>query len=166
MREGQSDLPGSHIGQHSPLISYSALLQVGTQGTMFMMRRSSIANRWLNIHILGELVQRWSFCRYILKHIRYWGKKNRSVETTAANNGQKKKLALKSQERCRWTRQALMVQTQLKTKPRRTLLKLNSKGWSEPLAIYSCSIMQCKLCLPRETELAVYNISTSPFASM
>ncbi len=45
--------------------------------------------------------------RYILKHIRYWVKKNPSVETTAANNGQKKKLALKSQERCRRTRQAL-----------------------------------------------------------
>ncbi len=29
---------------------------------------------------------------------------------------------------------------------------------------YSCFIMQ--LCLPRETELAAYNISTSPFASM
>ncbi len=49
-----------------------------------------------------------------------------------------------------------MVQTQLKTRPRRILLKLNSKEWSEPLAIYSCSIMQCKLCLPRETELAAY----------
>ncbi len=49
-----------------------------------------------------------------------------------------------------------MVQTQLKTRPRRTLLKLNSKEWSEPLAIYSCSIMQCKLRLPRETELAAY----------
>ncbi len=49
---------------------------------------------------------------------------------------------------------------------RRTLLKLNSKEWSEPLAIYLCSIMQCKLCLPQETELAAYNISTSPFASM
>ncbi len=36
--------------------------------------------------------------RYILKHIRYWVKTNRSVETTAANNGQKKKLALKSQD--------------------------------------------------------------------
>ncbi len=33
--------------------------------------------------------------RYILKLIRYWVKINRSVETTAANNGQKKKLALK-----------------------------------------------------------------------
>ncbi len=33
--------------------------------------------------------------RYILKHMNYWVKKNRSVETTAANNGQKKKLALK-----------------------------------------------------------------------
>ncbi len=30
-------------------------------------------------------------------------KKNRSVETTAVNNGQKMKLALKSQERCRRT---------------------------------------------------------------
>ncbi len=49
-----------------------------------------------------------------------------------------------------------MVQTQLKTRPRRILLKLNSKEWSEPLAIYSCSIMQCKLCFPRETELAAY----------
>ncbi len=29
-----------------------------------------------------------------------------------------------------------MVQTQLKTKPRRILLKLNSKEWSEPLAIF------------------------------
>ncbi len=30
----------------------------------------------------------WSIVlRYILKHIRYWVKKNRSVETTAANNG-------------------------------------------------------------------------------
>ncbi len=33
--------------------------------------------------------------RYILKHIRYWVKKNLSMKTTAANNGQKKKLALK-----------------------------------------------------------------------
>ncbi len=39
---------------------------------------------------------------------------------------------------------------------RHILLKLNSKEWSETLAIYSCSIMQCKLCLPRETELAAY----------
>ncbi len=71
----------------------------------------------------------WSIVlRYILKHIRYWvKKKKRSVETTAVNNGQKKKLALKSQERCRRTWQTLMVQTQLKTRPRRTLLKFNSK---------------------------------------
>ncbi len=27
---------------------------------------------------------------------------------------------------------------------------------------YSCSIMQCKLCLPWDTKLAVYKISTSP----
>ncbi len=29
-----------------------------------------------------------------------------------------------------------MVQTQLKTRPRPILLKLNSKEWSEPLAIF------------------------------
>ncbi len=97
------------------------------------------------------------FLHYILKHMNYWvKKKNRSVETTAVNNGQKKKLALKSQERCRRTRQALLVQTQLKTKPCHILLKLNSKEWSESMAIYSCFIMQCKLCLPWETELAAY----------
>ncbi len=85
------------------------------------------------------------------------------METTAANNGQKNKLALKSQDadadadadadgqdRRYWCR------PNWKPKPRRTLLKLNSKEWSEPLAIYSCSKMQCKLCLPRETELAAY----------
>ncbi len=38
---------------------------------------------------------------------------------------------------------------------RRILLKLNSKEWSEPLAIFML-YMQCKLCLPRETELAAY----------
>ncbi len=38
----------------------------------------------------------WSIAlRYILKHTSNWVKKNCSVETTAANNGQKKKLALK-----------------------------------------------------------------------
>ncbi len=53
----------------------------------------------------------------------------------------------------------IMVQTQLKTKPRRILLKLNSKEvnpWP-----YLSSIMQCTLCLPRETKLAACKISTS-----
>lgn len=45
MSKGQSDVPGSHIGQHSPLISYSALLQVATQSTVFMMRRGSSVDR-------------------------------------------------------------------------------------------------------------------------
>ncbi len=58
-----------------------------------------------------------------------------------------------------------MVQTQLKTKPRRILLKLNSKEmkWT-PGHIFM--LYYAVLCLPRETELAAYNISTSPFASM
>ncbi len=59
----------------------------------------------------------------------------------------------------------LMVQTQLKTKPRHILLKLNSKEmkWT-PGHIHAllCSVS----CLPRETELAAYKISTSPFANM
>ncbi len=48
-----------------------------------------------------------------------------------------------------------MMQTQLKTKPRRILLKLNSKEmkWT-PGHIYA--LLWCKLCLPRETELAAY----------
>ncbi len=54
----------------------------------------------------------------------------------------------------------LMVQTQLKTKPRHILLKLNSKEmkWT-PGHIHAllCSVS----CLPRETELAAYKISTS-----
>ncbi len=73
--------------------------------------------------------------------------------------GRKKKLALKSQERCRRTRQALMVQTQLKTRPRRTLLKLNSKELSEPLAIFMLYYAVLAV-LASETELAAYNIST------
>ncbi len=48
-----------------------------------------------------------------------------------------------------------MVQTQLKTRPRRILLKLNSKEmkWT-PGHIHAllCSVS----CLPRETELAAY----------
>ncbi len=64
---------------------------------------------------------------YILKHINYGVKKNnRSVETTTVNNGQKKKLALKSQKDADG-HDRQMMQTQLKTKPRHILLKLNSK---------------------------------------
>ncbi len=65
--------------------------------------------------------------RYILKLIRYWVKKNRSVETTAANNGQKKKLAQKITRKMQTDMTGVMLQTQLKTRPRRILLKLNSK---------------------------------------
>ncbi len=54
----------------------------------------------------------------------------------------------------------IMAQTQLKTKPRRILLKLNLKEIKRtPGHIYA--LIQCKLCLPRETKLAAYNISTS-----
>ncbi len=53
-----------------------------------------------------------------------------------------------------------MVQIQLKTKHRRILLKLNSKEWSEPLAIF---MLYYAVLAVRETELAAYNISTSTF---
>ncbi len=112
----------------------------------------------------------WSIVRcYILKHIHYWVKKKkiRSLETTAVNNGQKNKLALKSQERSWRTRQALWCRASWKPDP--VILfcwSWTRRKWSEPLAIYSFSIMQCKLCLPCETKLAAYKTSTSPFASM
>ncbi len=68
--------------------------------------------------------------RYILKHIRYWVKKNRSVETTAANNGQKKKLALKSQNADADTDtdgHDVNGADPAENQTRRILLKLNSK---------------------------------------
>ncbi len=37
-------------------------------------------------------------------------------------------------------------------------VELKGMKWTWP---YVCSIMQCKLCLPWETELAAYKISTS-----
>ncbi len=74
----------------------------------------------------------WSIVlRYILKYINYWVKKKKknmsTLETTAANNGQKNKLALKSQKKMQTDKTGFVLQTQLKTKPRRILLKLNSK---------------------------------------
>ncbi len=54
----------------------------------------------------------------------------------------------------------VMVQTQLKMKPRRILLKLNSKEmkWT-PGHVYA--LLCCVLPRPRETKLAAYKISTS-----
>ncbi len=106
----------------------------------------------------------WSIVlRYILKHIRYWVKKNRSVESTAANNGQKKKLALKITRKMQTdVNGADPAENQTLSYSAEVELEGNEVNpWP-----YSCSIMQCKLCLPRETELEAYNISTSPFASM
>ncbi len=71
------------------------------------------------------------------------------METTAVNNGQKKKLVLK----IRWKMQTDKTGVN-GADPAEN--QTPSYKWSEPLAIYSCSIMQCKLCLPRETELAAY----------
>ncbi len=76
------------------------------------------------------------------------------METTAANNGQKKKLALKSQERCRRTRRYAADPAENHTPSYSAEVELEGNEvnpWP-----YSCSIMQCKLCLPRETELAAY----------
>ncbi len=56
----------------------------------------------------------------------------------------------------------IMVQTQLKMYSAEVELEGNKVNpWP-----YLCSIMQCKLCLPRETKLAAYKILTSPSASM
>ncbi len=102
----------------------------------------------------------WSIVlRYILKHIHYWVKKKFSLEGSAVNNGQEKKLVLKLQERCRRTRYALWCRPSWKPDP--VVFCWSWTWWklSEPLAINSCSIMQCKLCLPQETELAAYKIS-------
>ncbi len=64
------------------------------------------------------------------------------METTAANNGQKKKLPLKI------TRKMQMDKT-----------GINGADPAEnqtPSYSAEVDIMQCKLCLPRETELAAY----------
>ncbi len=88
------------------------------------------------------------------------------METTAANNGQKKKLALKIIRKMQTDKTDVIgadpAENQIPSYSAEVELEGNEVNpWP-----YSCSIMQCKPCLPRETELAAYNISTSPFASM
>ncbi len=84
------------------------------------------------------------------------------METTAANNGQKKKLALKLQDAETGVNGADPAENQTTSYSAEVELEGNEVNYWP----YSCSSMQCKQCLPRETELAAYNISTSPFASM
>ncbi len=76
------------------------------------------------------------------------------METTAANNGQKKKLALKI------TRKMQTDKTDpAENKTPSYSAEVELEGNEVNPWPYSCSIMQCKLCLPRETELAAYNIA-------
>ncbi len=104
----------------------------------------------------------WSIVlRYILKHIRYWVKKNRSVETTAANNGQKKKLALKIIRKMQTNKTGVKGADPAENQTPSYSAEVELGGNEVNPWPYSCSSMQCKLCLPRETELAAYNISTS-----
>ncbi len=88
------------------------------------------------------------------------------METTAVNNGQKKKLALKSQERCRRTRQALFGADPAENQTPSYSAEVELEGNEVNPWPYSCSIMQCKLCLPRETELAAYKYIDIAVASM
>ncbi len=48
------------------------------------------------------------------------------------------------------------MQTQLKTKTPSYSAEVELEGNEVNPWPYSCSIMQCKLCFPRETELAAY----------
>ncbi len=66
-------------------------------------------------------------------------------------------MALKSQERYRRTRQTYGADPAENQTPSYSAeVEPEVNPWP-----YSCSILQCKLCLPRETKLAAYNISTS-----
>ncbi len=78
------------------------------------------------------------------------------METTAENNGQKKKLALKITRKMQTDKTGVIGADPAENKTPSYSAEVELKGMKWTLAIYSCSIMQCKLCLPRETELAAY----------
>ncbi len=88
------------------------------------------------------------------------------METTAANNGQKKKLVLKITRKMQTDKTDVNGADPAENKTPAYSAEVELEGNEVNPWAYSCSIMQSKLCLPRETELAAYNISTSPFASM
>ncbi len=70
-------------------------------------------------------------------------KKNCSVETTAANNGQKNKLALKSQERCRQDMTGVNGADPAENQTPSYSAEVELEGNEVNPWPYSCSIMQC-----------------------
>ncbi len=85
---------------------------------------------------------------------------------TAVNNEQKKKLALKITRKMQTNKTGVNGADPAENQTPSYSAEVELEGNEVNPWPYSCSIMQCKLCLPRETELAAYNISTSTFASM
>ncbi len=78
------------------------------------------------------------------------------METTAANNGQKKKLALKSQDADADGQDRRYGADPAEDQTLSYSAEVELEGNEVNPWPYSCSIMKCKLCLPRETELAAY----------
>ncbi len=83
-------------------------------------------------------------------------KKHRSVETTATNNGQKKKLALKITRKMQTDKTGVNGADPAENQTPSYSAEVELKGNEVNPWPYLCSIMQCKLCLPRETKLAAY----------
>ncbi len=78
------------------------------------------------------------------------------METTAANNGQKKKLALKITRKMQTNKTGVNDADPAENQTPSYSAEVELEGNEVNPWPYSCSIMQCKLCLPRETELAAY----------
>ncbi len=76
------------------------------------------------------------------------------METTAANNGQKKKLALKITRKMQTDKTGVNGTDPAENQTPSYSAEVELEGMKWTPWPYSCSIMQCKLCLPRETELA------------
>ncbi len=83
------------------------------------------------------------------------------METTAVNNGQKNKLALKITRKMQTDMTGVIGADSAENQTPSYSAEVELEGNEVNPWPYSCSIMKCKLCLPRETELAAYNISTS-----
>ncbi len=76
------------------------------------------------------------------------------METTAVNNGQKKKLVLKITRKMQTNKTGVNGADPAENQTPSYSAEVELEG------------NEVNPCLPRETELAAYNISTSPFASM
>ncbi len=83
-------------------------------------------------------------------------KKNRSVETTAANNGQKKKTGAKITRKMQMDKTGVNGADPAENQTPSYSAEVNSKEMKWTPGHIHAYIIQCKLCLPRETELAAY----------